>query len=114
MSHHHPYPADPPLAAFQDAYRIIKAGRYSEELKDLAADTWTIQGYLQKLLIGDHSQPINGPPPLVDLNVADAAQQLLLAIDERPAMAHASADLSLLLTLLLPLLQKLLERLLNS
>lgn len=110
-THAHPYPSDPPLAAFQDAYRIVRAGRYAEELKDLAADIWTCQGYLQKILIGDHALPVNGLPPA---ELREAAANLLLAIEERPqAVAASGADLSLLLSLLLPLLQKLLETLLN-
>jgi hypothetical protein len=104
MPHHHPYPADPPLAAFHAAYRIIKAGRYAADLQDLAADVWTIQGYLQKVLIGEHTEPFNGPPPV---ELRQAAAQLLAAI------AAPSADVSLWLTLLLPLLQKLLEKLLK-
>jgi hypothetical protein len=111
MPHHHPYPADPPLAAFHDAYRIIKAGRYAADLQDLAADVWTIQGYLQKVLIGEHTEPFNGPPPV---ELRQAAAQLLAAIEERaPVVAAPSADVSLWLTLLLPLLQKLLEKLLK-
>lgn len=119
--HVHPYPSDPPLAAFQDAYRIIKAGNYKEELKDLSSDLWTCQGYLQKVLIGEHSVVINGQPPVPD-DIRVAASNLLSAIENREPIPAGDLqddlvkllDPSVWLAMILPIIQKLLEKLLNG
>ena len=53
-----PYPATLPLTEATEAFAIIKAGEFATCTPELGYDLWQVQGYVQKILLGDPNAPV--------------------------------------------------------
>jgi hypothetical protein len=51
------YPEQMPVAEFQEASQIILAGEFAAKRKELGLDLYAVQGFAQKMLIGE---PVRG------------------------------------------------------
>jgi hypothetical protein len=77
------YPQTAPIADAINAFNIIKAGEHATRAAELAESLWIVQGYAQKITIGDPS-PVFGA---AELSASDD-QSLVALTDELAAFAN--------------------------
>ncbi len=108
------YPASFPLDCIQELIGILRNGSFDIDTKQFAHATWTVQGYLQNLLIGAPS-PVVGTavqPPAYEELLTELHTQLKNSVPAR--QSAASSDLlELIQQYVLPLLQAILAKLLG-
>jgi hypothetical protein len=107
------YPSLLPVHEVREIIRIVRLGTIVQEKSSFAKYAWTLQGYLQKVLLGE-------PTPLIGecRELADA--EVLTALESWSAQAIATAEDASPRTLPIPtsfilkwLVNKLLEALLS-
>lgn len=77
------YPVEMPVECIREILRIVRAGRWVEERAAFAKHGWSVQGYLQRLLLGE-PQPVIGATPCTDESALLALESL-----ERQSIAQA-------------------------
>lgn len=111
------YPPTVPIDCVQEIISIVRAGSYQNSAKELAHAAWTVQGYLQNVLLGSPSPVVASIPPAAEAR--DAFSQMhaeLSSLVNSPKAAAALPDplLYLIKQYLLPLLAALLSQWLGS
>lgn len=108
------YPTEIPVDCVREIIRIVRDGKLLTERANFARHAWNVQGYLQRVLLGEPQGVIGETGPLEDASALAA-----LAVLEPPAAARAEEfairALPVPVSLLLRwLIEKLIESLLGS
>lgn len=108
------YPSVLPIEGVQEIIRIVRAGAIVTERSTFAKHAWNVQGYLQKVVLGE-------PAVLIGTNGLTSDAELLSALESLKSRAYATAEGVTVPSLPLPvqailtwLVNKLLESLLNQ
>lgn len=107
------YPTEIPIDCVREIIRIVREGELLTERAAFAQHAWNVQGYLQRVLLGEPQPVIGGASP-----TDDSALAALRALEQQ-AMAQAEGNtvraLPVPVALLLRwLVEKMLESLLGS
>jgi len=87
------YPDSLPLDSIKEIVRIIQAGNTVPEKAALAKHLWVVQGYAQKMLVGDPDSVLVGMqnPTLVPQAMPDNLPDLVSML-EKLALAESGAE----------------------
>jgi hypothetical protein len=104
------YPKEAPIDCIREVARIVRGGRIAAERSALAKHLWSVQGYVQRLTLGE-------PRPLIGAHepCGDATALLALETLERQALAQAEGAVQQALPIpLAVLLEWLIQKLLDA
>lgn len=106
------YPDDFPLDNIREIVNIVRSGDIKSQSSVLAYNVWVVQGYGQKMLIGNPDEPIS-LARVQKVPDADALTILEKVLSDEPA-PQASLPWDFLLSYLFDLLKELLENMQES
>ena len=86
------YPSSLPLGEIQNIVSIVKSGDVLARRSTLALDLWVLQGYAQRLIIGNPAPENN-----ITAQSADSAFFVLEKIANEEPVAQASIDWTIIL-----------------
>jgi len=79
------YPSVLPIEGVQEIIRIVRAGSIVAERSAFAKHAWNVQGYLQKVVLGE-------PPVLIGTNGPVSDVEVLSALESLKSNAYATAE----------------------
>ncbi len=107
------YPTELPIDCVRELVRIVRRGEIARERAAFAQHVWNVQGYVQRMVIGDAVSVVGSTMPMPSDEKATSA--LLGLVEESCEPEGVARGLGLPATLLLRwLLTKLIEALATS